>query len=490
MIDFSDYTEAEARKLLTQPSFFVEEVLGQKPTDYQKSFLDGRGPGPQDRRIFIAGRQVGKSLAASWYAIWYAVTHSNSNVLILARAQRQALELFNTLKGELRNPGEGRSGIDWGIPRETRSEAEFANGSRILCLPVGNSGANIRGYSADLLMVDEAAFVADEIFQEVLSPMLAVGDNTFVMTSTPLGKQGYFYERYREAKESVEKGEEPDYNVTHAQTEENPYVDDSFIEEQRQALSPMQFQQEILGEFVEAADAYFTTEEVLHRNDYDVGGVDERISRDDGSKAYLGADIAHTGDDASVYISMDEHGNVFDVEYHQGKKLTEAARRIAELDAIHDYDKVVVDATGLGQGVVDMLEEDVGRKVEGFTFTGPKKADLYSTLKDAFQAKEIRFHYEKNLNEPENKMVTQLTALEYSYTQTGRMKIEHPSGGHDDFCDALALSNWARNNRPFTPSDRESMRLFNMGDLRSQNDNQRTSRGRSTRRNETNRRYR
>lgn len=474
---FEDMSTGDLKKVLESPSFFVEECIGVEPLPYQKSFLDAKGPGSSERRLFVAGRQVGKSRSASWFAIWYAVTHDNVNVLILAKAQRQSMELFNTLKKELRTSD---AKDEWGIPRETRTEIEFENGSRILCLPTGNTGSNIRGYSADLLMVDEAAFVPDEIFQEVLSPMLAVGDNTFVMTSTPLGRKGYFYERYRDYREAVEQDEEPLYNVTHAKTEDNPYVGEGFIEEQRETLTPIQFKQEILGKFVEAADAYFTTEEVLNDN----VAVSDPVTQE-ADKCYLGADVAHTGDDASVYISMDANGNVFHIDATHGKKLTDAMGRITTLDNRHNYDKILIDQTGLGQGVVDQLEETIGRKVEGFTFTNTKKADLYSTLKDAFQNEEITFRFERNAGNDTNKMVQQLTALEYSYTSTGRMRIEHPSGGHDDFCDALALANWARNNRAFTPSDRESMKPFNLGDLRSQSDS-----GRGTSRNGRNRRYR
>lgn len=466
---FEDVGKSDLKRILESPAYFVEEFLGEEPLPYQKAFLDAKGPGPANRRIFVAGRQVGKSRSASWYAIWYAVTHAESTVLILAKAQRQAMELFNTLKKELRK---SHGDDEWGIPRSTRTEVQFENGARILCLPVGNSGANIRGYSADLLMVDEAAFIPDEIFQEVLSPMLAVGDNTFVMTSTPLGKKGYFYERYDEARRADERGEQPAYNVTHAKTEDNPYVDDEFIEEQRETLTPMQFKQEILGQFVEASDSYFTTDEVLHEE----VAVSERVTRET-DKCYLGADVAHTGDDASVYISMDAEGNVFDVSYTHGKKLTDAMGRVRTLDHQNDYDKVMVDATGLGQGVVDQLEETIGRKVEGFTFTNPKKADLYSTLKDAFQNREITYRFERNAGRPENKMYQQLTALEYKYTSTGRMKISHPSGGHDDFCDSLALANWARNNRAFAPSDREAMQPFSLGDLRSRNKDSNRSSG-------------
>lgn len=422
--------DLDPQKLLHQPSYFVEELLGQEPLPYQKDFLDCG----KDRRLFVAGRRVGKSMSAAWLALWYALTHKNEDVLILAKAKRQAMELFKTVKDQLRAAED--NGIDqsqWGIPRTTRTVIEFDNGSRLVCLPVGRDGSNIRGYGADLLIVDEAAFIKDEIFQEVLAPFLAVGDSTFVMTSTPLGKKGFFYDKYDAAREAERKGEEPRYYVEHAETSDNPYVKDEFIEEMRDALTPMQFKQEILGQFVEDADSYFTTEEVLRKDDDQSGGVSQPVKQET-DVCYLGADIAHTGDDESVYVSMDGDGNIYDIEATYGKDLNDAIGRIETLDKYNNYDTIMVDATGLGQGVVDQLQERLGHKVEGFTFSNTKKTDLYSTLKDAFQAGDITFRYERNKNAEENKLYNQLTALEYEYTSTGRLKISHPSGGHDDYC--------------------------------------------------------
>jgi hypothetical protein len=40
----------------------------------------------------------------------------------------------------------------------------------------------------------------------------------------------------------------------------------------------------------------------------------------------------------------------------------------------------------------------------------------------------------------DGQLLRELRQLEYSLTARGKTKIEHPSGGHDDHCDALALA--------------------------------------------------
>ena len=440
----------DLKKLVTEPSYFVEEFIGIEPFDYQKEFLDN----PSNRKLFVAGRRVGKSRSASWKALWYAITHAEAEVLLTAKTQRQSMELFRQIKSEIRQSEAEND--EWGIQRETRTEVNFSNGSRIVCLPLGRDGSNIRGYGADLLIVDEAAYVPEEIFQEVLMPFLAVGENKFVMISTPRGKRGFFWKRYDESQRDENR-----YFVQQVPTMSNPKVPDQWIDQQRKNLTPMQFKREIKGEFDENADAYFTEQEVTHEN-VAVGHPVQRETQE----AYLGVDLAHTGDDESVYISMDQYGNVFDIEYTSNKELTDAMGRIRELDKYNDYDKILIDQTGLGAGVVDQVKEDLGGKVEGIKFTLDRKQSIYSNLKNNFQNQTLKFRFEPNAGRDTNTMKQQLTALEYEYTSSGKLKIFHPSGEHDDFADALALAAWAKDKKRTALSDKDSMKPFNLGTVR------------------------
>jgi len=440
----------DLKRLVTSPSYFVEEFIGIEPFDYQKEFLDN----PSNRKLFVAGRRVGKSRSASWKALWYAITHTEAEVLLTAKTQRQSMELFRQIKSEIRQSE--AENHEWGIQRETRTEVNFSNGSRIVCLPLGRDGSNIRGYGADLLIVDEAAYVPEEIFQEVLMPFLAVGENKFVMISTPRGKRGFFWKRYDGAQRDENR-----YFVQQVPTMRNPKVSQEWIEQQRKNLTPMQFKREIKGEFDENADAYFTEEEVTNEN----VAVGHPIQRET-QEAYLGVDLAHTGDDESVYISMDQHGNIFSIEHTSNKELTDAMGRIRELDKYNDYDKILIDQTGLGAGVVDQVKEDLGGKVEGIKFTLDRKQSIYSNLKNNFQNQTIKFRFEPNAGRDTNTMKQQLTALEYEYTSSGKLKIFHPSGKHDDFADAMALVVWAKDKKRTALSDKGSMKPFNLGTVR------------------------
>jgi len=435
----------DAARLLEEPSYFVEHYIGEEPFDYQQDFMNY----DSDRKAFVSGRRVGKSRTASWLALWKAITYEGAEVLLTAKAQRQSMELFNQIQKEVRTSDINDE--QWGIVRETRTEINFDNGSRILALPVGRDGSNIRGYGGrnNMIIVDEAAFIPDEVFQEVLSPMMAVGGGQFILLSTPFGKKGFLYERFND----------DEWYTIQVPTSANPLISDDFIDEQRKNLTNTQFKQEILGQFVESVDSFFTRDEIIN--------CAEESVEQESNLTFLGVDLAASGQDNSVYVCIDDEGNVFNIEHTSEKAMTDAMGRVRELDNYYDFSKIVIDSTSLGQGVVDQVSESLGNKVEGFKFTNEKKQSLYNTLKNEFQQQNILFEYVPGKSEKAgNKLATQCLELEKSFTSTGKMKIEHPSNGHDDFSDALALAVWANSHKKFARSDKASMKPFNLGTLK------------------------
>ena len=126
---------------------------------------------------------------ASVLALHKALTWPGSLILILAPAERQAKELFSKMVVSYRT-------LDHVIPTASCRNLgmELSNGSRIEALP--GTEKTIRGFSGvDLLIVDEAARVADELYYAV-RPMLAVSGGRLLMLSTPFGKRGVFYEEW------------------------------------------------------------------------------------------------------------------------------------------------------------------------------------------------------------------------------------------------------------------------------------------------------
>lgn len=408
----SGLAPSDKRQLREQGSFYFARVLDIAPFDYQAEFIDG----DSKRKQLCCGRQVGKTEICAGAGLHDATTNDDHTVLIVAPTQRQSSNLFKRLKSMMADsPIE-----DWGVERRTQTIIEFSNGSRIICLPAGTDGSTIRGYTADCIIVDEAAFVPDEVFSSVLNPMLATTDGTMILASTPFGTAGFFYES------SISER----WQTLQVPTAESPLVDESFLEQQRDELTDIEFRQEMLGEFVESAGAYLPRTIVRPC-------VAGNITRAADSDAFLGVDVARKGGDRTVYTGLDQEGNVFLLESEDTSTVSGVVGRIKALDETHGFSGILIDENAVGGGVVDFSEAapEVGRKTIAVTFSTKTKQAMYRGLKNAFESEALQLPNHRRL-------VHELTSLTFDFTQHGKLRVEHPPGGHDDFPDSLALSHF------------------------------------------------
>lgn len=415
MSEITDWEE-----LREKPSKFISHIIGLEPFSYQKDFLDTDAR----HRVVASGRQVGKSRMCAWLALHEAVTNAFTQVLITAPSLRQSSMLFSTLVSEIEQSG--LSDKEWGIERDTQTIIEFDNGSEIHCLPTGRNGNKIRGFSADMIIVDEAAFIEDSIYEDILEPMIWATTGRLVLASTPWGKTGYFYQKF-EGADYDEK-----WSKTHVQSYDNPIIDDEDIEDYKEGKTQAQIKREVLGEFVEDSAQFFPTTIIKGCRP---GGAPKK----EGSKAYLGVDIAGEGDDRTVFYGVDEYGNVFlNDEVYEDMGVLEAANHIKTLDNTYDFDKIHVDRTAIGQGTIEALAQDpvLNRKYEGVYFTQQTKQTIYQRLKAALEDKALHLPQD-------NTLVEELERIGYEKQQSGRLKL-FPRGSNekDDHVDSLALAVW------------------------------------------------
>jgi hypothetical protein len=220
------------------------ESLGVVPDDWQENLLRSTS----DRLLLNCSRQSGKSTMAAVAALHRGLYNPGSLVLILAPAERQAKELFSKVAGLYRQASPGHV-VSTDSSRKLGMVLE--NGSRIEALP--GTEKTIRGFSGvDLLILDEASRVADELYHAV-RPMLAVSGGSLMMLSTPYGKRGVFFDEWTEGV-GWERYEVPATEV--------PRISEEFLAEERLALPRRVYQQEYLCEFVETDDQVFSCADV------------------------------------------------------------------------------------------------------------------------------------------------------------------------------------------------------------------------------------
>jgi hypothetical protein len=240
--EISHLRERRRDRRLAIPADRVEfaRSVGLEPDRWQERLLRSDAP----RVLMNVSRQAGKSTVAAVIGLHRALYHPGSLVLILAPAERQAKETFGKMADFYHALGHP-------IPADSYRKLglELANGSRIEALP--GTEKTIRGFSGvDLLLVDEASRVTDELYYAV-RPMLAVSGGRLMMLSTPYGKRGVFFEEW-DGGEGWERYEVP--------ASQCPRIPQAFLEEERRALPAWIYRQEYECSFEETEDQVFSHE--------------------------------------------------------------------------------------------------------------------------------------------------------------------------------------------------------------------------------------
>lgn len=194
------------------------------------------------RSLLLCARQSGKSTVTALLALWTAIYEAPALVLLLSPSQRQSGELFRTVIGF-------HSRLE-GAPRlrsESALRAEFEGGSRIVALP--GTERTVRGYAAaDLVVLDEAARIDDELLAAVRPMMATKAKGRLIALTTPAGKRGWFFEAWT-------KGE--GWHRVKVAAEDCPRISKTFLDEELRELGPIRFSEEYQLVFHDDAEAVF-----------------------------------------------------------------------------------------------------------------------------------------------------------------------------------------------------------------------------------------
>jgi hypothetical protein len=194
------------------------------------------------RSLLLCSRQSGKSTVTALLALWTAIYEGPALVLLLSPSQRQSGELFRTVIS-FHAKLEGAPAL----ATESALRAEFTNGSRVIALP--GTERTVRGYAAaDLVVLDEAARVEDDLLAAVRPMMATKAGGRLIGLTTPAGKRGWFYEAWT-------KGEE--WNRVKVPASDCPRISKEFLDEELRELGPARFSEEYELVFRDDDEAVF-----------------------------------------------------------------------------------------------------------------------------------------------------------------------------------------------------------------------------------------
>lgn len=217
-------------------------AVSKSPDPWQVDLLNAiAAPDTNPVTMALCSRQVGKSQTVAVGVYRRAEYYPGSTILVLAPALRQSQELHLKIKAVRAALGSTHE-----AEKDTQSELTLTNGSRIIVVPANEE--TIRGYTCDLIVLDEAARIDDKEFNAII-PMLR-DDGALVATTTPYGQRGWFWEAWKEGRGTC---------IT-ARSVDLPRKARA-VQRDRAIMSPSQFAQEHLLAFIGSGDPFFNIED-------------------------------------------------------------------------------------------------------------------------------------------------------------------------------------------------------------------------------------
>ena len=164
--------------------------------DYQKEML--RSMADNRFNIIATARQAGKSTVTCAFVMWYIIFHAEKTVALLANKGETAREILGRIQLAYQHLPRW---LQQGVKEWNKGSMELENNSRVLA--AATSSDNIRGYSINLLFIDEAAFIEnwDSFFTSVYPTISSGKESKIVLVSTPNGLN-HFYSLWVNAKEN------------------------------------------------------------------------------------------------------------------------------------------------------------------------------------------------------------------------------------------------------------------------------------------------
>ena len=163
-----------AKFLRSNLGFTTELISGIKLAPYQEIHL--KGLLNRNFSMCVWGRGCGKSFVAAVFCFLQCVFEPNTKILIAGPTFRTARFIFNNLEKIVNSKGAELLQQAFGSKSKRNDQYEWAiNGGSIVAIPL--NGEKIRGFRANVLVLDEFLLLPEDIIKTVLMPFLVAPQN-------------------------------------------------------------------------------------------------------------------------------------------------------------------------------------------------------------------------------------------------------------------------------------------------------------------------
>jgi len=324
----------------------------------------------------------------------------------------------------------------------TKSRITFKNGCEIQLLSAEGEAKRLMGFGGDLIIQDETNLIDLEVYQTRISRMAGDNPNAIIIEiGNPFDKLNHFWEHWNS----------PKYHKIHI-----PYtmglqegrISQSFIDSQREELTPLQFKILYDAEFPEDTENTLILSEWLKKAQRPVPDVKGTCIN------ILGIDVARMGEDSTVFTYTKVYQHLFVIKKiikYDKKTITQTVGNIIQFIKDNPVNYIHLDDTGLGSGVLDginkyidehykelsIVPEIVPMVLGSTAIDSPHnlnhKSDIFMYLRKQFEKGSVII--------PEySELISQLSKFQYEITDNGKLKIIENQTKSPDLADSLAYS--------------------------------------------------
>ena len=316
----------------------TELISGVKLAPYQELVL--KGMLNRNFSMNVWGRGCGKTFIAAVYCFLQCIFEPNTKILIAGPTFRTARFIFNHLEKLVDSKGAELLAQAFGIKAKRNDQFEWAiNGGSITAIPL--NGEKIRGFRANVLVLDEYLLLPEDIIKTVLMPFLVAPQNmkerieireiedqlireglmndeermVFPNTSKmiALSSASYtfenLYKTYQEwtCKIFSKEKEEATYFISQLGYEALPehMIDQTAIEEAKNGgSSHSSFMREYCAQFTDGSDSYFSAKKMHACTIPDGEEPTLKIKGDKNEKYIIAIDPSFSNSPSSDFFAM------------------------------------------------------------------------------------------------------------------------------------------------------------------------------------------
>ena len=379
---------------------------------WQKALFDVYEKYPNNKWIVVkAKRQVGKSICLEGLLIAASLKQKDSFSLFISPVIQQARKVFNDVVKIAHKLIESANA--------SLLELKFINGS-VVKFGSAQQADSLRGFTvkgSGVCMIDEAAFIPDDVFYSIIVPTTNVYEADIFIVSTPKYKRGFFWNLWCKGLEPEGKVISIDWN----DYDTSCFLSSETLELYRREMPKLAFQSEFLAEFIDGDGAVFTDFKKCVKSQSMQSG-----------EVYIGVDWGTgTGSDYTVItVGQIQNGKacILYQKYFNDKSAQDTITYIVDLlKPIKNDVTLMVEKNSIGQVYLQLLNDALPENVQlvSFTTTNKSKDKIVKQLISCIERDLITLPDDDGL-------LTELSIYSCEINSNGLAVYNAPTGFHDD----------------------------------------------------------